>query len=47
MGKFSFCGGKNLDIPEDVINEIIILHSLGVGIEELKYLLELRLSNAL
>ena len=35
------------DIPEDVLNEIIILYNLGVGIEDLKYLLNVRLDKLL
>ena len=42
MKRFSFSVFK--EIPDDIINEIIILHSIGVSIEDLKYLLELRLS---
>jgi len=45
MKKFSFFDEKNLDIPDDIVNEIIILHSLGVNLEDLKYLLALRLND--
>ena len=45
MKKFSFFDEKQLDISDDIINEIIILHSLGVNIEDLKYLLALRLND--
>jgi hypothetical protein len=31
------------EIPDDVIYEIIILHNLGVSMEDLKYLLALRM----
>lgn len=34
----------NMDIPEDIINEIIILYSLGVGMEDLKYFLAMKLA---
>ena len=33
------------EIPDDVLYEIIILHNLGVGMEDLKYLLALRVEN--
>jgi hypothetical protein len=33
------------DIPEDILNEIIILYNLGVGIDDLKYLLDIRMDN--
>jgi hypothetical protein len=46
MKKFLFFGEKHLDIPEDIINEIIILHSLGVNVEDLKYLLAVRLNES-
>jgi len=31
------------DLPEDVMNEIIILYNLGVGIDDLKYLVASRM----
>ena len=46
MKKFLFFGENHFDIPEDIINEIIILHSLGVNIEDLKYLLAVRLNES-
>ena len=45
MNKFLFSDEKYFDIPDDIINEIIILHSLGVNIDDLKYLLALRLND--
>jgi len=42
MAKISFFN-VDADIPEDVLNEIIILYNLGVGIEDLKYLLNVRM----
>ncbi|HTZ42023.1 MAG TPA: hypothetical protein VMC07_02340 [Candidatus Omnitrophota bacterium] len=47
MDKLLFPDYINLEIPNDIIHEIIILHSLGVGIEDLKYLLVLRLNDLL
>ena len=35
---------ENMELPEDIRNEIILLYNLGVGIEDLKYFLELRLN---
>lgn len=46
MKKISFCGKENLDVPEDVINEIVILYSLGVNMQDLKYLLAMRLDES-
>jgi len=46
MKKFSFFDEKPLDISDDIISEIIILHSLGVNIEDLKYLLAIRLNGS-
>lgn len=45
MGEFVILNLENLDLPEDIINEIVILYNLGVNIEELKYILSLRLNN--
>ncbi|MFZ1970923.1 MAG: hypothetical protein WAU65_01955 [Candidatus Nanoarchaeia archaeon] len=34
----------NLEIPEEIVSEIVILYNLGVNMEDLKYILELRLN---
>ena len=34
---------ENLNISEDLVNEIVILYSLGVGIDDLKYFLDMKL----
>jgi hypothetical protein len=46
MKKLIFLNEKSFEIPDDIINEIIILHSLGVNIEDLKYLLAIRLNDS-
>lgn len=45
MGKFITLNFRNLDLSEEIINEIIILYSLGVDIEEIKYILDLKLDD--
>jgi hypothetical protein len=32
------------DMPDEVFYEIVILHNLGVSVEDLKYLLAIRLN---
>ncbi|MDD5699746.1 MAG: hypothetical protein PHH00_00940 [Candidatus Nanoarchaeia archaeon] len=44
MKKDFFCNAKNSGIPEDIMNEIIVLYSIGVSIEDLKYLLSVRMN---
>lgn len=34
----------DMEIPEDIRDEVILLYNLGVGLEELKYILFIRLS---
>lgn len=43
MEKFFLEEIKNLEIPEDVALEIVILSSLGIDMEELGYLLAIKL----
>lgn len=45
MGEFIILNLESFDIPEDIISEIVILYNLGVNIEELKYILNLKLNN--
>lgn len=33
---------ENMELPEDIKNEIVLLYNLGVGIEDLKYFLAMR-----
>ncbi len=35
---------ENMELPEDVQSEIILLYNLGVGIDDLRYFLELRMN---
>lgn len=35
---------ENMELPDDIRSEIILLYNLGVGIEDLKYFLALRLN---
>ena len=46
MIKDSFFDAVNLNISEDLINEIIILYSLGVGVDDLKYFLSMKLNES-
>jgi len=38
---------ENMELPEDIRSEIILLYNLGVSIEDLKYFLEMRLNRVI